>query len=340
MSIEETQASKRLKRYYWSVFVISGMVAGFVGCLAYKYITRGSHSFLGTAAAGNPKTVDESIVQTTLTVAEAVSSSAFLGVEITSVDTVIAEQFGLPKVCGVLVNSVVDNSPAERAGLQRSDCLLSLNNIAIENVDKFREIMAELNPGDDVRIIYIRDGQKDTAYAALAQPLGGAGLANSSIAQALAEDEDGLDWGVSLSVLSSDLRTSLRIPANINGIILLSVIPGGLADQASLQSGDVITGIDNTPIAGMNDFFKAIEAGDDNIALLDIYSKGKLRFVALDSSAVAAVAQQRQPNLVDRLISIFTDDDNVILTEHINEEDDYEKPVCKRLEESGERYEQ
>ena len=33
-------------------------------------------------------------------------------------------------------------------------------------------------------------------------------------------------------------------------------------------------------------------------------------------------------------------DDNVILTEHINEELDYEKPVCKRLEESGKRYEQ
>jgi len=29
---------------------------------------------------------------------------------------------------------------------------------------------------------------------------------------------------------------------------------------------------------------------------------------------------------------------DVVLTEHINEEDDYEKPVCKRLEESGERY--
>lgn len=31
---------------------------------------------------------------------------------------------------------------------------------------------------------------------------------------------------------------------------------------------------------------------------------------------------------------------NTILTEHINEEADYEKPVCKRLEESGERYDQ
>ena len=31
---------------------------------------------------------------------------------------------------------------------------------------------------------------------------------------------------------------------------------------------------------------------------------------------------------------------SLVLTEHLNEEDDYEKPVCKRLEESGERYNQ
>ena len=37
-------------------------------------------------------------------------------------------------------------------------------------------------------------------------------------------------------------------------------------------------------------------------------------------------------------LSETTDPSMIILTEHINEEDDYEKPVCKRLEESGERY--
>lgn len=31
---------------------------------------------------------------------------------------------------------------------------------------------------------------------------------------------------------------------------------------------------------------------------------------------------------------------SVILAEHVNEEDGYEKPVCKRLEDSGERYSQ
>ena len=329
MSIDETQAGKGLKRYYWLAFVIGGMVAGFWGCLVYSHLKKDDHGFL-SVAAGNPKT-DKPIVQTALTSEDAVSPSAFLGVEIISVDTVIAEQFGLSKACGVLVNSVVDNSPADKAGLQRSDVILSVNNIAVEDVDGFREIMAQLNPGDDARIIYVRDGQKDTIYAT---------LANSSAATAIAEDGDDPDWGVSLSVLNSDLRASLRIPADIDGIVILSVMPAGLADQAGLQSGDVITGIDNTPVTDMSDFFAAIAAGDDNIALLDIYSKGQLRFVALDSSAVAAVAQQRQRSLLDRIISIFTDDDNVILTEHINEEDDYEKPVCKRLEESGERYEQ
>lgn len=32
--------------------------------------------------------------------------------------------------------------------------------------------------------------------------------------------------------------------------------------------------------------------------------------------------------------------ENLILTEHINEEGDFEKPVCKRLEGQGERYNQ
>ena len=196
--------------------------------------------------------------------------------------------------------------------------------------------VADGNPKTDKPIVQTAltdtiDGQKDTVYAT---------LADSSAATANVSGEEDSDWGVSLAVLSSDLRNLLRIPANIDGIVILSVTPGGQADEAGLQAGDVITGINNTPITDMSDFFAALSSDEDGTALLDIYSKGRLRFVALDSSAVAATARQRQTSLIDRIISIFTDDDNVILTEHINEEDDYEKPVCKRLEESGQGYDQ
>jgi len=326
LSIEETQAGASLQRYDCLAFVIGGMVVGFAACLAYSCLEKAEHG-PGHTAAGASQT-DEPIVQTALTDEIDGAPLAFLGVELVSVDALVAEQLGLAQACGVLVNSVVDSSPAQRAGLQGGDCLLSLNNIAIENVDGFREMMAQLDPGDQVRIIYLRDGQKDAAYAT---------LANSSAATAIADSGDTSDWGVSLAVLGSDLRAALRISDDIDGIVILSVKPGGLADEAGLQAGDVIVGIDNTPIANMNDFLTALAASDDDIALLDIYSRGQLRFVALDSSSVAELVQQSRPSLLDKIVSLFTDD-HVILTEHENEEDDYEKPVCKRLEESGDRY--
>jgi len=48
-----------------------------------------------------------------------------------------------------------------------------------------------------------------------------------------------------------------------------------------------------------------------------------LRYVALDSSGIVTAVAQTQTNK-----------NNVVLTEHTNEEDDYEKPTCKRLEEA------
>ena len=329
LNVDKNHSGKSLKRYYWLAFVIGGMVVGFLGCLVYSYIAKGDRGIL-SGAAGNPKT-EKPIVQTALTIAEVVSPSAFLGVEIISVDDVIAQQLSLASVCGVIVNSVVDNSPADKAGLQRSDVILSLNSITVENTDGFREIMAQLNPGDNVKIAYIRDGDKNTAYATLADSSTALEVANDS------SDSDG--WGVSLSVISSDLRSSLRIPADIDGIVILSVKPGGIADEAGLRDGDVIVGINNTPIMDMGEFFDALADDEDGTALLDVYTQGTLRFVALDSTGIADSVAQTPTSLLDRIMSVLTDDNKVVLvSEHENEEDDYEKPVCKRLEESGERY--
>ena len=228
MIADENQADKILKRYYLLAFVIGGLVVGLLGCLVYSYVTQGDCSLLNSAA-GNPKT-GEPNVRTASAAEKSVLPSAFLGVEIISVNAVIAEQFGLPNPCGVLVNSVVDGSPAQKAGLQRRDVILSLNSIAVEDVNSFRNIMSTLNPGETVKIVYIRDGQKDAVYAT---------LADSSTVLNVAKDSSGSEWGVLLSVLNSDLRNSLRIPANIDGIVILSVTPGGLADEAGLLPGDL-----------------------------------------------------------------------------------------------------
>jgi len=281
------------------------------------------------------------IVQTAGAEDVSLSPSAFLGVEIISVNSVIAEQLDIPSQNGVIVNSVIPNSPAQRAGLQRGDVIVALNNRTVKDIDRFKEIMANLNPADSVRIIYIRSGKKNLTYAELAE-------APAILKTAQSQGPSDSGWGVSLSPISSTLRESLGIGPDIKGIVILSVVPGGAADRAGLMTGDVITGIDKTSIFDMDDFFGALSTDKDNVALLDIYSRGGMRYVPIDSSSVK-VAEQAQTQdtsgLRQRIFSIFTggsplstEADNMRLTEHINEEGDFEKPVCKRLEESGERY--
>lgn len=241
------------------------------------------------------------IVQTATTEDVSVSPSAFLGVEILSVNAVIAEQLSLPGERGVLVNDVVENSPAQKAGLQRGDVIISLEGKQVEDVDCFRLLMAMYNPGDNVRIIYIRNSRKETAYAELVE------LPDTS---ATAPDTGSTDtnWGVSISDLGSAQRDLLNIPADIDGIAILSVAPGGTADAAGLLPGDVITGIDQTPISDMDDFFSALSDNNDNVALLDIYSQGTVRYVPLNSSGIIDIADQAQTQttLGQRIFALFT----------------------------------
>lgn len=241
------------------------------------------------------------IVQTAAVEDVSVRPSVFFGVEVLSVNSIIAEQLSLPGERGVLVNGVVDGSPAKAAGLQRGDAILSLDSKAVEDIDGLKALLAAYNPGDNVRIAYIRNAQKDTVYAQLV------GLPDS-LATAKDADSSDTDWGVSLSDISSAMRNSLNIPADIGGVTILSVTPGGAADKAGLQPTDVITGIDQTPVSSMDEFFRALSSDNDSIALLDVYSRGSVRYVPLDSSGILEVADQTQTQttLRQKIFSIFT----------------------------------
>ena len=228
------------------------------------------------------------------------SPSAFLGVEIVSVDSVIAEQLDIRDGHGVLVNGVVPNSPAEAAGLARNDVIAAINSTATIDVETFRRVMMTLDPGDRVRITYVRDGRKQRVYVELAQS-----PVLSEPAQATAPSDSG--WGISLSPIDSTLRESLDIPANISGVVILSVVPGAAADEAGLEPGDVIVGIDRVPISDMSDFFGALSSDTDNTALWDVFTQGGMRYVPMDSSGIeVAEAEQTEQTLSQRFFSIFT----------------------------------
>ena len=298
--MEEKKTKSKLSALWAFLFGILLMLGVYILFeFAPNRLRAGSTDETADTTTGIPKTAN--IVQITTTEDVSVSPSAFLGVEIFSVNAVITEQLSLPGERGVLVNGVVDGSPAQAAGLQRGDCLISLDGKPVEDIEGFRQLLAAYNPGDNVRIAYIRNAKKDTVYAQLVELPG-------SVATARDTGSSDTDWGVSLSDLGSAQRDLLNIPADIEGVAILSVAPGGAADAAGLQPGDIIMGIDQTPISDMDDFFSALSSNNDNIALLDIYSRGRVRYVPLNSSGIIDAADQiqTQTTLRQRIFALFT----------------------------------
>lgn len=90
----------------------------------------------------------------------------FMGVQISSLDelpSVINDRLNIPKdvTSGVLVTDVTPNSPASKAGLQRYDLIIGLDDQKIENSIEFRKYLYDKKKvGDKVVVTYYHNGQK------------------------------------------------------------------------------------------------------------------------------------------------------------------------------------
>jgi len=68
---------------------------------------------------------------------------------------------------GVAVGEVMENLPAQKAGLKSGDLMTKWNGVEIDSVETWMKEMGKNNPGDKVNITYIRDGKEMTTVAEL-----------------------------------------------------------------------------------------------------------------------------------------------------------------------------
>ena len=94
----------------------------------------------------------------------------WLGIEIKQVLSGSSESEKLDeagKAGGVLVAKVIAGSPADRAGLQKDDIIMSFNSRKTRTVREFLTDLAGCEPGDNVRMCIVRDDYRTTVYAVL-----------------------------------------------------------------------------------------------------------------------------------------------------------------------------
>lgn len=96
--------------------------------------------------------------------------NAFLGVQMGALTEQLGRYFGAPDGEGVLVNEVIDDSPAARAGIEAGDVILRANDRAINGPDDVRNALRKAEPGDKLSVTILRDHAERTFEVTLGDP--------------------------------------------------------------------------------------------------------------------------------------------------------------------------
>jgi serine protease Do len=199
----------------------------------------------------------------------------WLGVSIQPVTPELAKQFEIKDDKGALVGDVVEDSPAEKAGLQRGDVIVKYDGHEVSDPSDLRNSVAGTAPGKKVTLSVIRDGKEQKVDVVVAELPAGR--------QKLQGEFENLLKGVMVQDLTPELKKSLDIPKRIDGVVVTDIEAGSSA-AGVLIAKDVIIEVNRKRTQSMKDYeavASRIKAGQ-NILLL-VYRNGAVIYVSLSA---------------------------------------------------------
>lgn len=99
-------------------------------------------------------------------------SGAWLGVLTDEASETLAVQLGLDPGTGLVVTHVAPASPAGKAGIEKNDILIKLDDQRLVHPAQLRKLVQVRKEGDEVRLAYLRAGREQSATVALGKPRG------------------------------------------------------------------------------------------------------------------------------------------------------------------------
>jgi Do/DeqQ family serine protease len=170
----------------------------------------------------------------------------WLGAKLQTVTTEIAEGLGLKRPTGALVASVIADSPAARAGLRPGDLIVSIDGQTVEDPNAFGYRFATKPLGHTAQLGLLRAGRKLTVAIVL------------QTAPETPRDEMTIGGrspfqGVRVANLSPALAERLRLSTDTEGVVILGVEGGSVADNVGFQHGDVVQAVNGRKIVRTRD---------------------------------------------------------------------------------------
>jgi serine protease Do len=212
----------------------------------------------------------------------------WLGVRIQAVTDEIAESLGLDKARGALIASVSDNGPAQAAGIQAGDVVLSFDGRDVTDMRRLPRLVAETPVGKSVPVTVWRK-RKENAVQVTVGRLEESDQQQASVQPSQkkkAADESGVvkTLGLTLSGITPDLKEKFSLAGESKGVVVVDVAKDSPAAAKGVRPGDLIMEAAQeevkSPVEVNNKIEEAKKSGRKSILLL-VERQGDLRFIAL-----------------------------------------------------------
>ena len=198
------------------------------------------------------------------------------------VDRTMARALGIDRTGGFVIGTVEPDGPAEKAGLKEGDVVLKLNGENVRSWTDFRVAIGNSQPGDEVTIEVIRDGERLTYTVELGE------RDTEQIAESMSgEDREELieSLGFRVENLTDNIRQQLRLDETVQGVVVMEISQASRAYRQGLRPRDVVSQIADQPVSTPNEFYGAVQVlkqQGTEAALLRVNRQGRNMFIAIE----------------------------------------------------------
>ncbi len=213
---------------------------------------------------------------------------AWLGVKIQEVNEEIAEAIGMKSPSGALLLEITPDSPAAKAGLQKGDVILTFGGRTIKEMRNLPRVVAETKTNTKVAVQLFRKGKTMTLPVLLEEQPGEEGDAPTNkkpgAKPVVPSAKTSRVLGMQLAPLDMAVRAQFGIPKDIKGLLVTELDRNGDVAKQGVRPGDVITDVNQTPVAKPEDVsaqVAAVKKARREFLLMRIARGSALQFVTV-----------------------------------------------------------
>jgi serine protease Do len=177
----------------------------------------------------------------------------YLGILMQEIEPEMVDFFKLDSNKGALITDVVEDSPAEEAGLEKDDVIVKIGDKPIEDGQDVRNIIGFTAPDTTVKMTIVRNGKEKMLKVKVGSKEQ-SDLADTS--------ELGQEFGLSVLTATEEVAEEYEVKEG-EGVVIGDVKSSSPADYAGLRKGMVILSVNRQAVSTVGEFNEILEDSEE-----------------------------------------------------------------------------